>query len=347
MVCLAPPGFLNGRQTNFAIIKCLPDSGAADSLRLLRQLKLAGRIIYNQGMLAWQIIRQKPDLVLLDSYAEYLSPLWFWPHWFLARIGRIKYAANLHDPVRNYQVGPAWWHKLSVRLAYLPLKFVLVHGKFSGSSPVPDRVHIVQVPQGLYEINGKFENPEEIRRQWGVREGQKVFLAFGYVRNGKNLHLAVQALAQVPEAFLVVVGSVASSNDKPFSFYRELASELGVSERCYFAEGFVADDELGKYFSGADFVLLTYASSFHSQSAVLNVAARARKAVLASASPSPLIESVKKFNLGVTVAPDSLDGVVSGMNDLLRTPPQPQWEDYEELSSWSVNARELLRAAEA
>ena len=118
-----------------------------------------------------------------------------------------------------------------------------------------------------------------------------------------------------------------------------------MADRCHFAEGFVADDELGKYFAGADFVLLTYAASFHSQSGVLNIAARARKPVLASASPSPLMESVRKFNLGVAVKPDSPDAVISGMKQLLSAPPSPRWEDYEAVASWAVNARGVLQAA--
>jgi glycosyltransferase involved in cell wall biosynthesis len=138
---------------------------------------------------------------------------------------------------------------------------------------------------------------------------------------------------------------VASSKDKPFAFYRELAAELGVSDRCRFFEGFVADDDLGKYFAGTDFVLLTYAMSFHSQSGVLNLAARARKPVLASASPSALIQTVKNFALGVSVAPDSLAAVVDGMRHLLDVPPTPRWQDYEAAAAWEANARGVLQAA--
>jgi len=155
----------------------------------------------------------------------------------------------------------------------------------------------------------------------------------------------VQALAAIPEAFLVIAGSVASTNDRPFAFYRELAARLGVLERCRFFEGFVSDAELGNYFSGADFVLLTYASTFHSQSGVLNIAARARKPVLASASPSPLIESVNKFQLGATVVPDDLEAVIGGMRRLLHEPPEPRWADYEAAAAWAVNARGIMSAA--
>ena len=263
----------------------------------------------------------------------------------LARVLKIRYTANLHDPVRNFVVGPLWWHRLSVRLAYLPLEFVQVHNKLSEPSPVPAGVGIVEVPVGVFEINGVPPDATLIRTQWGVPNGHKVFLAFGYVRDGKNLHLALEALAQVPETFLVIAGSVASTRDRGFDYYRDLAQRLGVSDRCHFAEGFIADDTLGQYFVATDFVLLTYSAAFHSQSGVLSIAARARKPMLASASPSPLIEAVEKFQLGISVEPDSTEAVVSGMNRMLVSPPQPRWQDYEDAVSWSVNARGVMLAA--
>lgn len=117
-----------------------------------------------------------------------------------------------------------------------------------------------------------------------------------------------------------------------------------MAERCRFFEGFIADSELGKYFAGTDFVLLTYAASFCSQSGVLNVAARARKPVLASGSPSPLVNSVRAFNLGVIVAPDSADATWDGMRLLMSSPPTPRWDEYEQVASWGANARGILEA---
>lgn len=343
--CLVAPGFLDARETPFPTIVCLPGATSGKHSRVIRKIRQIWNLLAGQAMLAWRVWRDRPELVLLDSYVEYLSPLWIWPHWLLAKFCGIRYAANLHDPVRSYQIGPAWWHRLSVRLAYRPLDFVLVHDQLPEPSPVPSRVRVVQVPHGLFEIRGTPPDRDAVRHKWGVLAGQQVFLAFGFVRDGKNLDLAIRALAQVPAAFLVVAGSVASAKDKPFSFYRELAAGLGVADRCRFFEGFVADEELGNYFAGADFVLLTYASSFHSQSGVLNIAARARKPVLASASPSPLIESVNTFRLGVAVAPDSMAAVVDGMRQLLNAPRMPRWQDYEATATWAENARRVLAAA--
>ena len=53
------------------------------------------RIIANRLVLACQIWKRRPDLALLDTYTEYFAPLWVWPHWFLARVSRIRYAAGL------------------------------------------------------------------------------------------------------------------------------------------------------------------------------------------------------------------------------------------------------------
>lgn len=345
VICLTTPSFLGGRQTQFERIACLPDLPAAQGTTRLHRFKMAWQIVAARLVLAWQIVKQRPDLVLLDSYVEYIAPVWVWPHWILARIGRVHYAANLHDPVRSYMVGPRWWHRLSVQTAYWPLDLVLVHERLPESSTVPAHVRVAEVPHGLFEISGSMPEPAAVRGEWGVADGQKVFLAFGFVRDGKNLDLAVRSLAQVPEAVLVMAGSVAATKDRSFSFYRGLAKEMGVAERCRFFEGFVSEAELGKYFAGTNFVLLTYSASFHSQSGVLNIAARARKPVLASAAPSSLIRSVKDFALGIAVAPDSLEAVVGGMRDLINSPPAPRWEDYEASAGWETNARTVLQAS--
>jgi hypothetical protein len=102
---------------------------------------------------------------------------------------------------------------------------------------------------------------------------------------------------------------------------------------------------MGRYFAGTDFMLLTYSSSFHSQSGVLNVAAKAHKTVLASASPSPMINAVSQYHLGVAVNPDSVEAIVDGMKKLCEGEMSPDWEGYEASASWDLNARRVLEAA--
>ena len=176
-----------------------------------------------------------------------------------------------------------------------------------------------------------------------------VFLAFGFIRDNKNLDLVIRALVSCPEAYLVVMGKAQSQKDKPVSFYLNLAKELGVETRVKFYDAFVPDEKLGSYFAAADVVVLTYDGTFHSQSGVLNVAARARRPVLASSGESPLKDCVQKYNLGVFVAPDSEDAIARGMKQVASdewrvTGCDPNWSGYEAYASWDVNVQRILDA---
>lgn len=342
ILCLASRRFVGGRACEFPVERGLGVPPPASGNALIRRFAQVFAAVGNQLRLAWWILKLRPRLVLLESYVEYLSPLWIWPHVLLADLGGVKYVANLHDPVRDYRLGPQWWHDLSVLLAYTPLHAVLVHDTLPSPSPVPAHPRVVQVPVGVYDLPGPHRSRAEVRAAWGAQPHHRVFLAFGYVRNGKNLDLAIEALAAVPDAFVVIAGSVAAGHDRPFAFYRDLAARLGVADRVVLREGFVADSDLADYFLGTDFILLTYSAAFRSQSGVLNLAARARKSVLASAAPSPLLTAVQTHGLGVTIEPDTGVTVVQGMLQLLQAPPTARWDDYHRHASWESNARGIL-----
>jgi len=345
VLCLCSAAFLPGRALGFPVSRVLTEAPPTALPKLMRRVRQLWFFLGNQSRLAWEIVRQRPDLVLLDAYAEYLAPLWIWPHWFLARVCGVRYAANLHDPMRTFCVGPAWWHAFSGRLVYLALDFVLVHGPLPERSSVPGAVRVVVVPMGVYEVPPHSSGREETRRLWGVCSGQKVLLAFGEVRDNKNLDLVIRALVANPSAFFVIAGRRVANKERPFAFYRDLALRLGVADRCCFHEGFVGDEQVGDFFEAADFVALTYSSEFHSQSAVLGIAVPCRRPVLASAGPSPLLDAVQEYRLGVAVEPDSAMAVAEGLRRLLSEPQLPMWESYESHVSWGVNARGILRAA--
>jgi glycosyltransferase involved in cell wall biosynthesis len=145
-----------------------------------------------------------------------------------------------------------------------------------------------------------------------------VFLAFGQIRDGKNLDLFLQVMPNLPDNVkLLVAGMGDSGSSKSPNYYQRLAEELGVANRCRWDVRRIPEGELGDFFEACDVVLLTYSAKFRSASGVLNTAVSARKPVLASSGPGPLKNAVNKYHLGVFVEPDNPEEVLRGAKQLL------------------------------
>ena len=347
---LCAPDFLAGRPSNYRRAEVFAPSrpevrvNQGKFARLFSLIAKSRRLIADQWRLAWEVWRRKPEAVLLASYSEYLAPLWVWPHWLLAKCAGVVYVANLHDPERDYVVGPRWWHDLSVRMAYWPISIGVVHEKLPEPSPVPGHVRVVEAPVGVYDLQESPEDPASVRAAWSVPADAVVFLAFGFIRDNKNLDLVIRALASCPESYLVIMGKAQSQKDRPVEFYRKLAEEQGVDARVRFYDAFVPDEKLASYFAAADVVVLTYDKTFHSQSGVLNIAARARRPVLASAGESPLKTSVEKFRLGVFVAPDNLEALKEGIRKVTSDEWRVKSEAAERQQGAGLPARSAYRS---
>lgn len=356
VVLLGPRDFLQGRTAEYAVERIYSPlhsqkKGQGANRRWFSLIRRTVSFLLTQWRLAWEVFRRKPDFVLLDSYIEYLSPFWILPHWLLAKFRGVCYVANLHDPVRDFRVGPLWWHNWSVKVAYAPIKIAVVHQRLLGKQVAPQHVSLVEAPVGVYELRESEVDSASIRRAWGAQDGQVVFLSFGFIRDNKNLDLLIKALAENPCALLVVMGSAQSSRNKPLKFYQDLAEEAGVARRVVFREEFVPDEALAGYFAAADVIAITYDSHFHSQSGVLNIAASARRPVIASSGESPLRTAVERFRLGEFVEPDDQVALASGMRrltlDVSGAEPsglRPDWSGYERYASWETNVGIILDA---
>jgi len=312
---------------------------------LSRKFCKAKQTIYNEWLFAWHVILARPRIVLTGSHTDTQSALWIWPHMLLSHFRRIVYVTNLHFSTRDHAIGPRWWDALCARLSYQPYRIAIAHKRLSSAIQLPRHIHPVEVPLGPDSIRPVYQNPKTIRANWKVPRGKKVFLAFGTIRNHKNLDLAIRALSDNPEAHLVIIGSVSSHKDKPLKYYQMLADDLGLSKRVFISDEFVGDEQRLSYFQAADYILLTYARSFHSQTATLTTAVNARRRVLAASGTSPMMDLVHHFGLGVYVEPDSGDAVADGMATLLHGKlPEAGWEGYEAYATWETNVTRLLQA---
>lgn len=134
----------------------------------------------------------------------------------------------------------------------------------------------------------------DARRRLEVPDGRPVFLFYGGAYRRKGLHLAVQAMVNLPEnapAFLLCAGKQPDDS----GVARDL-EKLAAQGRARFINRYVSTDEEKLVFAACDFVLLPYLNHFGS-SGVLARAAGAGKPVIAS-DEQLVGRLVRQYDLG-------------------------------------------------
>ena len=323
----------------YQILPRLNDAPDGRRSRLARRILWARCLLDNFRSLGRHIESGEYQTVLFGSYYEHLAPFWAGQFRALARSG-VKFGAVVHDPVRDFRIGPRWWHRRSIAGAYSFLREAFVHEeiKLDTVRPMPG-LRTTVIPHGPFRFPEPASSRGQMRKNLAISDDAFVLLSFGHIRDGKNLDLAIRALPELPSVHLVVAGKEQSSAQKPVSFYQELAQSLGVQERCRWIHRHVPENDIGNLFVGSDLILLTYDKNFRSASGVLNAAVRYRKACLASSGGGNLRSVVERYSLGWFVQPDDPAALKAGIQAARREPLTPRWDAYESENSWARNAR--------
>jgi glycosyltransferase involved in cell wall biosynthesis len=338
---LSTPKYPKGRGEKYKIVPILQEMAPAKPLhyKALKVIRFTSVMLANFAKFASFIEEKDFQYVLLGSYTEYLAPLWSGRLRQLTKKGVI-FGAVVHDPVRDFVLGPQWWHQWSIGCGYSFLREAFVHEAIELDTvrPMP-QLRTTVIPHGPYHFPEANQSREETRSRLNLPLDAKVMLAFGHIRDNKNLELVIRAMVNFPDLYLIVAGKEQSSGQRLVAFYQELATNLGIANRCRWQIRFIPDTEVANLFASADIILLTYSENFHSASGVLNTAVGSRKLCLASAGESSLRSVVQKYELGIWIAPDNVDSIVNGILMFLENPPSPQWDRYFEENSWTLNAK--------
>jgi glycosyltransferase involved in cell wall biosynthesis len=290
---LCPEDWTHTASGDYALRPELPSPPANEGMsRWRRRFAFARSLLAQQAQMAAVVRNDGFQHVLCASYSEYLAPLWAGKLRQMAARG-VVFGAVAHDPVRDYVVGPYWWHRWSIAAGYSFLREAFVHApiRLDTVRPMP-RLHTTVLPHGSSSLPAPRVPRMLARDDLDLPEDAKVLLSFGHIRDGKNLDLVLRMMTRFSNIYLIVAGKELSGGQRTAGFYQQLAQELGVAPRCRWLTRFIAEAEIGDVFAAADLVILTYSAKFHSASSVLGAAITYRKLCLASGGEGNLHDSV-------------------------------------------------------
>jgi glycosyltransferase involved in cell wall biosynthesis len=119
------------------------------------------------------------------------------------------------------------------------------------------------LPHPVYENFGQAIPKEEVQRVLGI-DGKKVLLFFGFVRHYKGLDRLLEAMPEIirrlPEAHLLVVGEFFDDPEE----YLRIIREKGMEDRVTIHNIYVPNDEVARWFSAADLLVLPYRTATNS-----------------------------------------------------------------------------------
>ncbi len=154
---------------------------------------------------------------------------------------------------------------------------------------------------------------EDARRQLGL-ESKRVLLFFGYIRKYKGLRNLIAAFDAVhaahPDTYLLIVGECYEKAED----YEQLIAGSAARESIRWVNQYVANEDIGLYYSAADLVVLPYISA--TQSGIVKIAFGYDKPVLAT-EVGGLAEEIGRWNAGRIVSPNSVEALENGLIAML------------------------------
>jgi glycosyltransferase involved in cell wall biosynthesis len=160
---------------------------------------------------------------------------------------------------------------------------------------------VVRIPHGTFDTPAAIEPPSG-----------RTLLFFGLIRRYKGLDVLVRALAEVPDARLVVAGDPLD----PIEPIRALAAELDVADRVEWRLGYLPGEEVERLMREATLAVFPYRGGESASGALATALGHGRPAVVSDV----LGELVEEHGAGVVVPREDAAALAAAIRKLLDDP---------------------------
>lgn len=178
---------------------------------------------------------------------------------------------------------------------------------------------VVRIPHGTFD--GPVEPPHG-----------RTLLFFGLIRRYKGLDVLVRALSEVRDAKLVVAGDPLD----PVEPIKQLAADLGVSDRVDWHLGYLPQEEVETLMRQSTIVVFPYRGGEAASGALATALGHGRPVVVTET----LAETVRAYGAGAVVPPEDPSALAQAINQLLDDPAEAfrGTQKAREALSWSAIA---------
>jgi len=201
----------------------------------------------------------------------------------------------------------------------------------------------VYTPHPLYDNYGLHLSKLDARKLLHIDQQDKVILFFGFIRQYKGLDLLLEALADARVRDLNIKLLLAGEFYGDPAPYLALIKKHHLEKSIYMHTDFIPNQEVGRYFSAADCVVLPYRSA--TQSGITQVAYHFDLPMIVS-NVGGLPELVQDGSVGYVVEPN-VNSIAEGIVSFYRHDKEAQFRtniiDEKKKYSWDTFGKELLK----
>ncbi len=254
---------------------------------------------------AEQILKGKPDLILIQWWHPYFAPcdqalLKCFAKCAKAHGGKPKLAFICHN------VLPHERFPMDALLTKHTLKyadFCIVHS-LQDAEDLKKMLPAMRYDRQVHPTYNAFRlrgiGHKEAREELGIPEEEEMLLFFGYVRDYKGLDILIRSMRKRANRKLYVVGDFGDKKQQ----YLDLIEREGIKEYVVIRDGYVPDTEVEPYFAAADLCVCPYRSA--TQSGIVQIAYGFNLPVIAT-KVGGLPEVVSDGKTGYLVAPENTE----------------------------------------